>query len=262
MGGELLSAVAPASHSPLQVTQQPTRTAAQVAERVDALALAAGVRVTASALLIACVVVIMIGAQSLLGTMQDMDRDIKLMNEQMAIANGGLIVLNDTMDSLPKTARHLSAIVKTVDATAKEVSASADSIEALDASTASLNDSISEINASTTAMTSSLTEVAGGTGALQGTIDTLNTEITPLAKTQNAMLGETQRMRGGVAGMNASLGYTIRILNYITAPPTGQGLMIRADLPKETLPPLPGLTATTEPIPVFPRNAWPIYTGP
>ena len=67
-------------------------------------------------------------------------------------------------------------------------------------------------------------------------------------------------MQRGLGGMNDSLAYTIRIMNWIAAPPHGQGMTIRADMPKETLPPF--VKAEVEPVVVFPRNVWPIYTGP
>jgi len=34
------------------------------------------------------------------------------------------------------------------------------------------------------------------------------------------------------------------------------------DIPKEALPPLPGIKAIASPTMVFPRGAWPVYNGP
>ena len=241
---------------------RPTFTAEEIGERVDALALKIGTKATASALLLACVVVILIGAQSLLGTMQSMDRDIKEMNEQLVIANEGLKVLNTTMDSLPPTAQSLSGIVATVDATAVEVDKSAKSIDTLAGTTETINGRLGTIASGTAEMRTSLEGAAEGAGGLKTTIGTLNVKLPALVKTQSSMYAQTKKMRGGLDGMNGSLAYTIRILNYITAPPHGQGMMVRADLPKETLPPIPGIRAETEPVPLFPRFAWKVYTGP
>jgi methyl-accepting chemotaxis protein len=234
----------------------------EVTQRVDALALTIGTKATASALLLGCVVVILIGAQSLLSTLQGMDRDIKVMNEQLAIANGGLDVLNKTMDSLPPTAQHMSAIVKTVGDTDKQVRISGVALEKMTHTTAKMNSSLGSIAESTTAMRGSLEGASKGTDQLATTIDDLNGDIGPLVKTQHQMFLGTKQMRAGLDAMNASLAYTIRIMNYITAPPHGGGMTIRADLPKETLPPIPGIKAEVKPVPVFPRNAWPVYTGP
>jgi methyl-accepting chemotaxis protein len=234
----------------------------ELGQRSDALALAVGTRATASVLMLACVVVILIGAQSLLSALQGMERDLDEMNEQLAIANGGLEVLNKTMDSLPPTAEHLSTIVTTVGDVSKEVKVSAKSIGAVAGTTKTLNGQLEGIAGSTTSMRESLEGAAKGTGELSTTIGSLNQNIEPLVKTQHEMLLGTMRMRNGLDGMNASLAYTVRMLNYITAPPHGQGMMIRAELPKQTLPPIPGIRAEVEPIPVFPRNHWPIYTGP
>jgi hypothetical protein len=194
--------------------------------------------------------------------MQQMDRDIKVMNEQLAIANGGLDILNKTMDSLPPTSRHMSAIVKTVGETGTQVKTSSVALEHMTETTAKLNSSLGSISESTTSMRSSLEGAAAGTEELSTTITKLNGDIGPLVKTQHDMYLGTVKMRGGLDSMNSSLAYTIRIMNYITAPPHGGGMTIRADLPKETLPPIPGIRAEVKPVPVFPRNAWPIYTGP
>lgn len=240
----------------------PTRTFEELSQKADALALRVGTRVTASAVLLGCVLVILVGAQSLLSTMQEMDRDIKEMNRQLAIANGGLDVLNTTMDSLPPTSRHLKAVLGSVEATGGEVETSAASIGALAKSTETLNSRIGNIAGSTTDMRGSMEEVSTGTTELGSTVSSLNTKLDPLVKTQHGMFLQARKMRGGLTAMNDSLAYTIRILNYIAAPPSGQGMMIRADLPKQTLPPIPGIKAETEPIQVFPRMVWPLYTGP
>ena len=256
MGGGAAVAAAPSGRLPKTYSLE------ELSARTDALALAVGARVTASVLMLACVVVILIGAQALLSALQGMERDLDEMNEQLAIANGGLVILNTTMDSLPGTAEHLSTIVTTVGDVSKEVKVSADSIGSVADTTEQLNGQLEGIAESTTSMRTSLESAAAGTEQLSGTIGSLNANIDPLVKTQHEMLLGTMKMRSGLDGMNASLAYTIRIMNYIAAPPHGQGMMIRAELPKQTLPPIPGIRAEVEPIPVFPRNIWQIYTGP
>ncbi|MCW2922755.1 MAG: hypothetical protein JWM98_159 [Thermoleophilia bacterium] len=234
----------------------------ELAARSDALALRLGARATASAILLACVVVILVGAQSLLSTMEGMDRDIKEMNTQMATANVGIVVLNKTMDSLPGTRKHLTAIVGTVSETSTQVKVSSKSIAGMAATTKGLNGKIGSIATSTTSMRTSLQHTAAGTDKLAGTISELNTGIGPLVETQHSMLLGTKRMVSGIDGMNSSLAYVVRQLNYITAPPTGGGLMMRATMPKETLPPIPGIKAEVAPLNVFQRFVWPVYTGP
>ena len=234
----------------------------ELAARSDALALRIGSKATASALLLACVVVILIGAQSLLSTMESMERDLNEMNEQMATANAGLVVLNKTMDTLPTTAAHLKGIVGSVSDTSAEVNVSATSIEALATSTETLDGRLGSIAESTGEMSTSLEGAAADSNRLGATIDQLNTDIQPLVKTQSEMLQGTVQMRGGLDMMNASLAYTIRIMNYIARPPTGGPMTIRAELPKATLPPIPGLRAEVKPVPAFPRDIWNIYTGP
>ncbi len=255
-GGGAAVAAAPGGRLPKTYTLE------EMSQRADALALAVGARVTASVLLLACVVVILIGAQSLLSSLQGMERDLDEMNEQLAIANVGVDILDKTMDSLEPTNKHLETIVGTVGEVSTEVKKSSTAIRSVADTTSQLNSKVETIAGSTTSMRESLEGAASGTEELSTTIGSLNTNIEPLVKTQHEMLLGTMNMRSGLDGMNASLAYTIRIMNYIAAPPHGQGMMIRAELPKQTLPPIPGIKAEVEPIPVFPRNIWPIYTGP
>lgn len=237
------------------------RTAAEFAQRVDVLALSIGARVSASALLLACVIVILIGAQSLLGSLEAMDGDIEAMNKQLAIANGGLVILNTTMDSVEPMSKSMHAIVGTIDETGVEVTKSAATINGLSKTTDSLEGRLGRIAGSTTDMRTSYEAMSGETRTLSTTINGLNTQIGPLAKTQHEMYLETVKMRGGLDTMNDSLAYVVRILNYITAPPSGQDFTIRAELPKETMPPIPGIKAEVDPVGVFARLSWPIFRG-
>jgi hypothetical protein len=156
----------------------------------------------------------------------------------------------------------MGEVVKTVQGTSKEVKVSAGNIDAMTKTTAKVNEQLGAIASSTGEMRGSLQSAATGTTKLSKTIGALNQDIGPLVKTQHELLLGTRRMRGGMDGMNASLAYVVRVLNYITRPPTGGGMMIRADLPKQTLPPIPGIKAEVEPVSVFPRDIWPVYTGP
>lgn len=253
-----MSAVAPTS-SYLQ--SLPAAGRPSIVQRFDTLALGIGSRITASTLLLACVLTIVIGASSMLDTLQKMDRDLKTMNEQLAIANKGTDVLNLTLDALPPTAEHLHDVVATVEGTSAEVSESKQAITKLADTTTGLVAALGEIATQTAAMRGSLERVDGGTATLGATVSELNTRIDPLVATQHRMLGETRRMKGGLQGMNASLAYTIRTLNYMSAPPTGRGFTVRVDLDKRSLPPIPGVKATTDPVEVFPRGAWETYGG-
>ena len=229
--------------------------------RVDALALTVGTRCTASVLLVAAVVVLLIGAQSLLGAMQAMDGDITEMGKQLTIANEGLVTLNTTMAALPKTASHVETILATVQGTGSEVKTSATRIAGTATTTQALATKIDAIGASTTKMRGAHEHAERGTDQLATTVDTLNTKLDPLVSTQHAMLGETRTMRGGLDDMNDSLAFIVRVLNEMSEPRTGGGMKIRADLTKDTMPPIPGLKVEADPIQVFERGAFPIYTG-
>ena len=134
-----------------------TRTIAEVSARSDALALKVGTKATASALLLACVVVILIGAQSLLATMEVMDAELKEMNEQLAIANVGTKILNESLASVTPTAAHLEEIVGTVEATSAEVKTSSQEIGAMVTVTDGLDSQLGSIATSTSSMSRSST---------------------------------------------------------------------------------------------------------
>lgn len=238
------------------------RAIARPVAAADTLALTIGARLTGSTLVVACVLTLVIGASSLLGTLQQLDRSLKEMSGELEIAQTGLTTLSKTMDSLPPTATHLGKILVTIDGTAKEVDTSAASIHRLDTNTRKLNSDLGGIAANTTNVSESLANVDRGSGTLEGTITNLSGKLDPLVESQHATVGQLARMRQGLGGMNASLAYVVRVLNYITQPPTGQGFTVRVDLPKEALPPIPGVKVATDPVPVFPRQAWPTYTGP
>lgn len=240
---------------------RPTRTAAEFTQRVDALALSIGAKCSASALMLACIVVILIGAQSMLGALNKMDGDVKEMNKQLAIANEGLVVLNKSMDSVMPMAKSMHDIVATIDATGGEVTKSAKTIDTMAKTTGSLDSRLGNIATSTGEMRGSFEKAGAATNSLQTSIDGLNGQITPLAQTQHGMYLETVKMSGGLDTMNDSLAYVVRIMNYITAPPSGQDFSIKAELPKETLPPIPGIKAVVDPVGVFARGSWPIYQG-
>lgn len=239
----------------------PTPAGRGLLARIDAVALSIGARTGIGALVLACMLVIVLGAASMLETLEKMSDGLAVNLGQLKTANAGLDTLNETMDSLPPTNEHMTKIIATVKDTSTEVKTSKRSIEALDARTKRLNTGLGDIADSTGAMRSSLEQVDAGTGRLAGTVSELNGTVAPLAATQKQMLAEVRQMQTGTGNMNASLAYVVRTLNYITAPPTGQGFMLRVDMDKKTLPPIPGVKAETDPVTAFPRGAWPVYRG-
>ncbi|MCW2974183.1 MAG: hypothetical protein JWN72_2456 [Thermoleophilia bacterium] len=242
----------------------PTRAPGTVptTSRVDALALAVGTKLTASALLIGALVVLIVGAQSLLGAMQSMDRDIAEMNRQLVTANEGLVTLDTTMAALPKTSRHVTTILKTVQGTGREVKVSSAGIASTAAATTDIAAKLDTINESTAAMRASHVHASEGTDQLGTIVSSLQVKLAPLVKQQHTQYLQTKRMSDGLDNMNDSLAYIIRALNYMTEPDSGGSLKIKAELTKETMPKIPGLKIQADPISVFERGAFPLYTGP
>jgi septal ring factor EnvC (AmiA/AmiB activator) len=228
---------------------------------MDTFALSIGSKITASSLVLACVLCVVLGATSLLSSLEEMDRDLKVMSKLLEDANSGLAVLNTTMDSLAPTTKSLDAIVVTVSKTSEQAKTSKAAISELGTTTTTLNEMLTGIEEETAAMSASEQELASSTEQLNATLTDLSTTVDPLATTQSGMLGEVKTMKTGIAGMNGSLAYTIRSLNYMTAPPTGQSFSLQVELDKKALPPIPGVKAKADPVVVFPRGSWPVYTG-
>ena len=252
-----MSAVATGSAPGPAASPQPVQRT--LVQRADALALSIGSRITVSTLMLGCVLTIAVGAASLLDALRMMDRDLKVMNEQLLIANKGTQMLNVYLDALPRTTESLKGVVGTVEATSKQVKTSSQAISGLSGQTRKMNVSLARIAGSTGAMRGSLETQVERTKQLNGTVGTLNEKLGPLVTTQGEMLQGTRRMERGLCAMNGSLGYVLRQLNYLTAPPIGGGFTVRVELDKKSLPPVPGVAAVTEPVQVFPRGAWPVY---
>ena len=230
----------------------------------DAFALSVGTRITISTLMLACLLVIAVGASSLLDSLKAMDADMKVMDTELGHAQAGTYVLIDQMESLPPTAQHMRDIVTAVKGTGKQVKKSKTAVGQLQGKTAKMDTSLAAIGKQTASMGGELATTDDKTTQLAAAIDELNGGITPLVKTNHDMLSQTYVMRNGVCSMNASLAYTIRTLNYMTAPPQGGPFSVRVEMDKKTLPPVPGVVASTEPLVLYKRGAWPIYneTGP
>jgi len=166
------------------------------------------------------------------------------------------------MEALPKTGKHVTTILATVQGTGAEVKTSSARIASTATATTGIATKLDGITTSTSAMRSAHEHAEQGTNQLDTTVTSLNSKLTPLVKEQHGQLLQTRRMSGGLDAMNDSLAYITRVLNWMSAPGTGGAFKIQADLTKDTLPPIPGLKVEAEPIAVFERGAFPLYTGP
>jgi methyl-accepting chemotaxis protein len=229
--------------------------------RLDALALTIGAKTTVGALVIASMLVIVLGAASMLETLTKMRDGLHTNLGQLQEANRGLDELNKTMDSVPPTADHMAAMVPIVRDTSKEMETSKLAMSQLQAGTTKLNGTIGDIAKGTGNMRVSLEKVDVGTSHLATTASSLNKLVARCAKAQAEMKNIVIGMQAATTNMNNSVAYVIRTLNYITAPPTGQSFMLRVDLDPKTLPPIPGVKATTDPVTAFQRGSWPVYKG-
>ncbi len=233
-----------------------------VIQRFDALALSIGSRITVSTLMLGCVLMIIAGASSMLSALKSMNRDMDVINGQLAVINESNRKLNATLDSMPPSAASLQQIVASVRQTNSEVGASASQLASMAKTTSGLGAILDDITVQTRSMETSLAATSQSTDNLASTVTEVNRRIDPLLVAQRGTRRQVEQMGAGLADMNASLAYVIRTMNYLTAPPTGQGFTARVTVDKSSLPPIPGLKAVADPVEVFPRGVWPVYTGP
>lgn len=238
-----------------------TQPAAVRLGRADTFALTVGSKLTVSTLMIACVLAIVVGASSLLDSMQAMDKDLKIMSRHLETSNTGVAGLGQTMKSLPPTNEHLQSIVGTIDSTSAEVKRSGTALAKLNARTTTLNNMVSDIATATATTTEAHKSNVTEATRLSSTVDALAVQLPPVVGTQRSMLAMIRQMTTAMGDLNASLAYVVRTLNYISAPPTGRGFTANVELDKSTLPPVPGVHAKAQPVEVYPRNAWPVYRG-
>lgn len=231
-------------------------------QRFDSYALSIGSRLTVSTLMLACVLVIIAGASSMLSSLKSMNEDLQVINKQLAIVNQSNVLLNKTLDSMPPSSAGLKTVVGTVRETAGEVGSSSTQLKSLAGTSTDLAGSLSEIAAQTKQLGSSLQKTDATTGTLGQTVTTLNQRIDPLVATQRRTRMQVAQLNTGLGGMNGSLAYVVRTMNYLTAPPSGQGFMAKVQVDASSLPPIPGLKAEVDPVEVFRRGVWPVYTGP
>lgn len=237
-------------------------TSRSVVQRFDAYALSIGSRLTVSTLMLACVLVIVAGASSMLSALKSMNEDLQVINKQLAIVNQSNVLLNKTLDSMPPSSAGLKSVVGTVRETAGEVGASSTQIKNLAGTSTELATALSGIASQTQRLGTALQQTDATTGKLGQTVTTLNQRIDPLVATQRRTRMQVAQLNTGLAGMNGSLAYVVRTMNYLTAPPTGQGFMAKVEVDTASLPPIPGLKAEVDPVEVFRRGVWPVYTGP
>ena len=257
------TAATPASGTPQTVELAPPVAGQEQHDlsRADVMALALGARLGVGALLVACLLAVVMGASSILASMEQMEGDLQVMSENLAISQQGLDILNKTMASVPPTAEGMAGVVATVESLQAEVATSRTALNDLGLATDGVAESLDGIAANTERMAGSLDRVDASTEELGGTVNRLSTSIGPLVANQQKMRSSVVAMEQGTWAMNDSLAYVIRILNYMAAPPTGEPFTIRVDPDKRSLPNLPGLKVESDPVPVFDSPPWKPYGG-
>jgi hypothetical protein len=245
---DLLTALAAAAPAPVGVVA-----------RGDALAMSLGSRVSVLTLVVASIVTIAIGAASLLGSLRDMESELKQMRGELAVAVDGTETLNVRMDNVPKMASQMEVITSTVDATAKQVTASKESVAAMADSAGNMSASVADVTTDTKKMAGHINAVSDTSEKIAGTVEKLDRQLVPLARRQRSLVGSASQTADYLCTMNGSLAYVLRITNFLTKPPTGGPFTSRVEIDKAALPPIPGVKATAAPVKVFERGAWPVY---
>jgi archaellum component FlaC len=227
--------------------------------KLDALALSVGSRLTMSTLIVASVITIAIGASALLSSLRSMSADLKIMHAQLDIAAEGTEVLNSRMDLVPKMAGQMEMVVGTVGQTQKQVKASRNSVEKMAQSSHRLRGRVDKVSSDTASMKKNIESVSAQTDPLAATVNKLDRKLDPLVAGQHSLIPLVNQSADYICAMNGSLGYVLRILNYLTAPPSGIPFTARVEMDESTLPKIPGLKLEKDPVKVFDRGSWPIY---
>ncbi len=190
------------------------------------------------------------------------DDHLGQMEASLVQINGAVDRMNASQEGLVRIDAALGTLSETTRTIGGAVGESRTRIGGLSNATARIAALVGKVDASTGAITAQLAEVSIRTGALARSVDALGVTVTPLVASTASVRTSVDGMGTGIAGMNGSLRYVIRVLNYLGAPPGGGGFSVRVRLDPRSLPAIPGVKIATDPVPVFTRNRWRPYTGP
>ena len=197
-----------------------------------------------------------------LAAISSTDENLGRMETSLVQINGAVDRMNASQDALVRIDASLGTLGETTRTIGSSVAESRTRISGLADATARIAALVGKVDASTGAITAQLDEVSSRTAALGRSVDALGSTVTPLVSSTSSVRASVDGMGKGIAGMNGSLRYVIRVLNYLAAPPKGGGFSVRVRLDPRSLPAIPGVKIVTDPVPVFSRNRWTPYTGP
>jgi methyl-accepting chemotaxis protein len=189
------------------------------------------------------------------------DDHLGRMEASLVQINGAVDRMNASQEGLERIDVSLGTLGATTDTIGKGVAESRSRIGGLSDATSRIASLVGQVDSSTRSITAQLAVVSTRTATLARSVDALGTTVTPLVSSTASVRASVAGMGKGIAGMNGSLRYVIRVLNYLAAPPGGGGFSVRVNLDPRSLPDLAGVIVRTDPVPVFTRNRWKPYTG-
>lgn len=211
--------------------------------------------------LLAALVLVLAGL-SMLSALEGVDGHLARMETSLQQIDDGVARMNGSQTGLTTIDARLGTLAASTRTIAREVAVSRTRITGLAAGTQRISVLLGQVGASTRTIHGQLERVSGQSSSLAGAVSALGTTVTPLLGSTASVNGSVSAMGDGIAGMNGSLRYTIRVLGYLAQPAGGGAFSVRVHLDPRTLPQLPGLKVVTDPVPVFGRGGWPTYRGP
>jgi len=206
--------------------------------------------------------VLTLSGLQMLAALDSTDRSLGRMEASLVQINGGVDAMNDSQTGLVRIDGSMATLAASTDQIATSVARSREQIGSLAAGTRRIDRLVGAVDASTRTITRRLGDVDAGTGTLAGSVSTLGSTVTPLVASTASVRGSVDAMGDGIDGMNGSLRYVIRVLNYLAAPTGGGDFNVEVTLDPRMIPDIGGVSLRVDPVTVFHRNAWKQYAGP
>jgi methyl-accepting chemotaxis protein len=206
--------------------------------------------------------VLTLSGLQMLAALDSTDRSLGRMEGSLAQINGGVRAMNDSQNGLTRIDASMGTLAASTDRIATSVARSKTQIAALAAGTRRIDRLIGAVDESTRTITTRLGAVDTGTATLASSVTALGGTVTPLVDSTASVRRSVDAMGAGIDGMNGSLRYVIRVLNYLSAPKGGGGFAVRISLDPRMIPDIGGVELNVDPVGVFARNRWKTYAGP
>jgi uncharacterized protein YoxC len=198
----------------------------------------------------------------MLAALDSTDRSLARMETSLVRIDQGVAAMDASTTGLEQIDTSMDALGSSTSTIALAVAESRRRIGGLAESTRRIGLLVGAVGSTTNTIDGQIAGVSGETSTLSTSVARLAGTVTPLVASTASVRRSVDSMAGGINGMNGSLHYVIRVLDYLAAPPAGGGFSVRVTLDPRSIPPVPGIEVATAPVGVFTRHRWQGYTGP